>query len=179
MSSAVTDSKEVAVGEAEVHTDLSTDQVWKNFPLMTWTLLSHFHFPSFSSQNSWNYCSSSSICLLEDEYMYCKLFKYRLLGYEWCKIVKKFCLRCLFNPTYQSFPSWCSSAMLFARWSMSLPKYRLLVLSFNYTNTLFCTVQTYFHSLFYTFISANPLQHLVRLNQSDISLPMGLRRKGR
>ena len=41
------------------------------------------------------------------------------------------------QPTYQFFPPWHSSAVLFARWSMSLPKHQFLFLPFNYTNTLF------------------------------------------
>ena len=41
------------------------------------------------------------------------------------------------QPTYQFFPPWYSSAVLFARWSMSLPKHQFLFLPFNYTNTLF------------------------------------------
>ena len=41
------------------------------------------------------------------------------------------------QPSYQFFPPWRSSAVLFARWSMSLPKHQFLFLSFNYSNTLF------------------------------------------
>ena len=41
------------------------------------------------------------------------------------------------QPTYQFFPPMHSSAVLFARWSMSLPKHQFLFLPFNYTNTLF------------------------------------------
>ena len=51
-------------------------------------------------------------------------------------------------------------------------------LPFNYTNTLFTLYKLISPPpLFYAFISANPLQHLVYRNPSDA--PSGLRRKGR
>ena len=74
------------------------------------------------------------------------------------------------QPVYQSFPPWHSSAVLFARWSMSLPKHQFLFSPFNSTYTLFTLYKLISPPFFYAFISASPLQHLVYRNLSDVSL---------
>ena len=70
--------------------------------------------------------------------------------------------------------------MLFARCLMPLPKHTIIIffvcfivffvffLSFNYINTFFSYYTNSFHSLSYTFISANPLQQLVYRDPSDV-----------